>query len=58
MWSAPSGLLLYWFFGNLVSFGQQMVINRMNKTTTPPTPEVVDSVPTNAKKVKAKLSTS
>jgi len=58
MWSAPSGLLLYWFFGNLVSFGQQMVINRMNKTNTPPTPEVVDSVPTNAKKVKAKLSTS
>jgi hypothetical protein len=35
-----------------------MVINRMNKTNTPPTPEVVDSVPTNAKKVKAKLSTS
>ena len=32
MWSAPSGLLLYWFFGNIVSFGQQMVINRMNKT--------------------------
>ena len=58
MWSAPSGLLLYWFFGNLVSFGQQMVINRMNKTNKPPTPEVVDSVPTNAKKVKAKLSTS
>ena len=32
MWAAPSGLLLYWFFGNIVSFGQQMVINRMNKT--------------------------
>ena len=32
MWSAPSGLLLYWFFGNIVSFGQQMVINRLNKT--------------------------
>jgi YidC/Oxa1 family membrane protein insertase len=58
MWSAPAGLLLYWFFGNLVSFGQQMVINRMNKTNTPPTTEVVDSVPTSAKKVKAKLSTS
>jgi YidC/Oxa1 family membrane protein insertase len=58
MWSAPAGLLLYWFFGNLVSFGQQMIINRMNKTNTPPTTEVVDSVPTNAKKVKPKLSTS
>ena len=58
MWSAPSGLLLYWFFGNIVSFGQQMVINRMNKPNTPPGTEVVDSVPANAKKVKPKLSTS
>jgi membrane protein insertase, YidC/Oxa1 family, N-terminal domain len=58
MWSAPSGLLLYWFFGNLVSFGQQVVINRMNKKNTPPTTVVVDSMPANAKKVKPKLSTS
>jgi YidC/Oxa1 family membrane protein insertase len=58
MWSAPSGLLLYWFFGNIVSFGQQMVINRLNRPNTPGTPEVVDSVPKGAKKVKAKLSTS
>ena len=57
MWSAPSGLLLYWFFGNLVSFGQQMVINRLNKTP-PPTTEVVENVPAGAKKVKPKLSTS
>jgi len=57
MWSAPSGLLLYWFFGNIVSFGQQMIINRLNKTV-PPQTEVVDSVPKNAKKVKPKLSTS
>jgi YidC/Oxa1 family membrane protein insertase len=57
MWSAPSGLLLYWFFGNIVSFGQQMIINRLNKTV-PPEPEVVDSVPKGAKKVKPKLSTS
>ena len=54
MWAAPSGLLLYWFFGNIVSFGQQMVINHFNKTNTPPGTEVVDSVPKNAKKVKAK----
>jgi len=58
MWSAPAGLLLYWFFGNIVSFGQQMVINRMNKSNTPPAAEVVDTVPKNAKKVKPKLSTS
>ncbi|MBX3242939.1 MAG: membrane protein insertase YidC [Acidobacteria bacterium] len=54
MWSAPAGLLLYWFFGNIVSFGQQMIINRMNKpadggTTTP---EVVTSLPGGVKKVK------
>jgi YidC/Oxa1 family membrane protein insertase len=60
MWTAPSGLLLYWFFGNIVSFGQQMVINRLNKTNEPPATEVVDTVPKNAKKVKSKpkLSTS
>ena len=60
MWSAPSGLLLYWFTGNLVSFGQQMLINRMNKPSEPGTTVVVDSVPKDAKKVKtkAKLSTS
>ncbi len=58
MWTAPSGLLLYWFFGNIVSFGQQMLINRMNKTNEPPAAEVVDTIPKNAKKVKPKLSTS
>jgi YidC/Oxa1 family membrane protein insertase len=57
MWTAPAGLLLYWFFGNIVSFGQQMLINRLNKTDVPPTAVVVDTVPKNAKKVKAKLST-
>jgi len=54
MWTAPSGLLLYWLFGNVVSFGQQMLINRLNKTDVPPAAEVVDSVPSNAKKVKGK----
>lgn len=58
MWSAPAGLLLYWFFGNIVSFGQQMIINKLNKTNEPPKEEIVDSVPGSAKKVKPKLSTS
>ena len=60
MWTAPAGLLIYWLFGNVVSFGQQMLINRLNKTNQPPAAEVVDSVPANAKKVKGKpkLSTS
>lgn len=56
MWTAPSGLLLYWFFGNIVSFGQQMVINRLNSTNTPPGTEIVDSVPKGAKQVKPKLA--
>ena len=54
MWAAPAGLLLYWFFGNIVSFAQQMIINRMNKTSEPPTMVVVDSIPTNVKRVKGK----
>lgn len=60
MWAAPAGLLIYWLFGNVVSFGQQMVINRMNKSNDPPATEIVDAVPKNAKKVKGKpkLSTS
>jgi YidC/Oxa1 family membrane protein insertase len=32
LWSAPSGLLLYWLVGNIVGFAQQYVIN---KWTTP-----------------------
>lgn len=56
MWSAPAGLLLYWFFGNIVSFGQQMVINRLNKTNIPPGTQIVDSVPKGAKQVKPKTA--
>jgi YidC/Oxa1 family membrane protein insertase len=58
MWGYPAGLLLYWFFGNVVSFAQQMIINRFNKTNPPPKEEIVDTVPKSAKKVKPKLSTS
>jgi YidC/Oxa1 family membrane protein insertase len=32
LWSAPAGLLVYWLVGNLVGFGQQVVINRMLKS--------------------------
>ncbi|MGI8638431.1 MAG: membrane protein insertase YidC [Pyrinomonadaceae bacterium] len=58
MWSAPAGLLIYWLFGNIVSFVQQIIINRVNKTTEPPTTEIVEIVPKNAKKIKPKFSTS
>ncbi|MDQ3321066.1 MAG: membrane protein insertase YidC, partial [Acidobacteriota bacterium] len=40
MWSAPAGLLIYWLFGNIVSFVQQIIINRMNKPDEPPTSEI------------------
>ncbi|MDQ3798853.1 MAG: membrane protein insertase YidC [Acidobacteriota bacterium] len=56
MWGAPAGLLLYWFFGNIVSFVQQFIINRMNKTNEPPKEEQVVEVV--SKKAKPKFSTS
>jgi YidC/Oxa1 family membrane protein insertase len=55
MWSAPAGLLVYWFFGNIVSFAQQMLINHWNKPGEQPKEEIVESVPKNAKKVKTSL---
>jgi len=36
LWSAPSGLLLYWLVGNIVGFLQQMMINRLTKEEDPP----------------------
>jgi YidC/Oxa1 family membrane protein insertase len=41
MWGNPAGLLLYWFFGNIVSFVQQFIINKLNKTDEPPKPDMV-----------------
>jgi YidC/Oxa1 family membrane protein insertase len=45
MWSAPSGLLVYWLVGNLVLFGQQMLINRLIKSEDdqPPPEEKAES---------------
>jgi len=31
LWSAPSGLLLYWLVGNIVGFAQQFLINHWTK---------------------------
>jgi len=39
LWSAPSGLLLYWLVGNIVGFIQQMLINKMTKEEEPPPPD-------------------
>jgi YidC/Oxa1 family membrane protein insertase len=42
LWSAPSGLLLYWLVGNIVGFAQQFLINKWTKTEgddqSPPEP--------------------
>jgi YidC/Oxa1 family membrane protein insertase len=38
LWSAPAGLLLYWLVGNIVGFGQQMIINRLTKSEDDPEP--------------------
>lgn len=32
LWSAPSGLLLYWLVGNIVGFAQQYLINKWTRT--------------------------
>jgi YidC/Oxa1 family membrane protein insertase len=34
-WSVPSGLLVYWIMGNVVSFIQQKFINKLNNTDEP-----------------------
>jgi len=39
LWSAPSGLLLYWLVGNVVGFLQQMLINRLTKEPEEPPPD-------------------
>jgi YidC/Oxa1 family membrane protein insertase len=32
LWSAPSGLVLYWLVGNIVGFSQQFIINHLTKS--------------------------
>lgn len=39
LWSAPAGLLVYWLVGNLVGFGQQILINRLLKSTDDEEPQ-------------------
>ncbi len=56
MWSAPAGLLIYWLFGNIVSFVQQIIINRINKSDEPPKEEIMATAL--SPKTKPKLSMS
>jgi YidC/Oxa1 family membrane protein insertase len=43
LWSAPSGLLLYWLVGNIVGFAQQFLINKW--TNPEPAQEAVAEAP-------------
>ena len=53
LWSAPSGLLLYWLVGNIVGFSQQLIINRLTKTDEePPPPDAKGAKKKPAKKLK------
>jgi YidC/Oxa1 family membrane protein insertase len=53
LWSAPSGLLLYWLVGNIVGFSQQLIINRLTKTDEePPPPDAKGAKNKPAKKLK------
>lgn len=38
LWSAPSGLVLYWLVGNIVGFSQQFLINHFTKDDEVPAP--------------------
>ena len=49
LWSAPSGLLLYWLVGNIVGFAQQFVIN---KWTQPGPDEPTSTEPPGKKSLK------
>lgn len=50
MWSAPSGLLVYWLTGNIIGFGQQLIINRLNKSGDEPPTATTDTKRTLTKK--------
>jgi YidC/Oxa1 family membrane protein insertase len=39
LWSAPSGLVLYWLVGNIVGFTQQFLINHWTKSDDAEVPE-------------------
>src|SRR5258705_4592226 len=43
LWSAPSGLVLYWLVGNIVGFSQQFVINRWTSSASDEGPQAPES---------------
>jgi YidC/Oxa1 family membrane protein insertase len=55
-WTVPSGLLVYWILGNVVSFVQQKFINNLNKDDTTTPGDTITN--TNVLTKKSKLSTT
>ena len=58
LWSAPSGLVLYWLVGNIVGFSQQFLINHWTKTDDEkvPTPPPAKGPAGRKKKIDAAAS--
>ena len=57
LWTAPSGLVLYWLVGNIVGFSQQFLINHLTKTDDEEVPAPpVKGPPGRKKKVNATVS--
>jgi YidC/Oxa1 family membrane protein insertase len=50
LWSAPSGLVLYWLVGNIVGFSQQFLINHWTKSDDDKVPEPPAKGPQKRKK--------
>ena len=50
MWSAPSGLVLYWLVGNIVGFSQQFLINHWTKSDEDKVPQPPEKGPPKRKK--------
>jgi YidC/Oxa1 family membrane protein insertase len=58
LWSAPSGLVLYWLVGNIVGFTQQFLINHWTKSDDAevPSPPPAKGPPGRKKKINATAS--
>lgn len=52
LWSAPSGLVLYWLVGNIVGFSQQFLINHWTKSDDDQVPAPPAKGPPSAKRKK------
>ena len=51
LWSAPSGLVLYWLVGNIVGFSQQFLINHWTKDDDEPESTPVKKSPSRKKPI-------